>query len=375
VIEFNMDGTIITANENFLSTLGYTLEEIQGKHHRMFVEPAFGKGAEYKEFWGKLNRGEYESAEYKRLGKGGNVVWIQASYNPIQDLNGKPFKVVKYATDLTEQKNKAKALQTEISGYAAKLTDSAENLTMASTEMSAQSEQTTSQANLVSVASREVDENVQTMAAGTEELSASIDEISNSAQTAADIAREAVQLVGETNGKISKLSESSAEIGQVIKVITTIAQQTNLLALNATIEAARAGDAGKSFAVVANEVKELAKATAKATEDISSRILAIQTDTSESVLAIEKISKIISTINDTQTSIAGAVEEQASTTSDMARNVVKANEGTGSIVANIKGVAAAADHTSKGAAGVNVSAAELSSLASQLQGLVNQMDD
>ncbi|MFT7486441.1 MAG: methyl-accepting chemotaxis protein, partial [Candidatus Paceibacteria bacterium] len=104
VIEFNMDGTIITANENFLSTLGYTLEEIQGQHHRMFVEPAYGSSTEYSEFWDKLNRGEFESAEYKRFGKGGKEVWIQASYNPIQDLNGKPFKVVKYASDVTATK-------------------------------------------------------------------------------------------------------------------------------------------------------------------------------------------------------------------------------------------------------------------------------
>ena len=158
----------------------------------------------------------------------------------------------------------------------------------------------------------------------------------------------------------------------MIKVITSIAQQTNLLALNATIEAARAGEAGKSFAVVANEVKELAKATAEATKDISSKIVAIQTDTQESVSAIERISGIIGTINDTQNSIASAVEEQATTTGDMSKNVQAANDSTNSIVSNIEGVAGAAGETSKGAAGVMGAATELSSMAAELSTLVGR---
>jgi methyl-accepting chemotaxis protein len=257
-----------------------------------------------------------------------------------------------------------------IAGNATTLASASEELSSVAQEMSASSEKTSVQANVVSKASKEVNESIQTVAAGTEELTASIQEISNSAQTAADVARDAVKVAGETNTKISQLSDSSAEIGQVIKIITRIAQQTNLLALNATIEAARAGEAGKSFAVVANEVKELAKATAKATKDISSKILAIQTETQESVTAIEKISGIIGTIHDTQNSIASAVEEQATTTGDMSKNVQAANDSTMSIVSNIEGVAGAAGETSEGAAGVNTSAVELSTMAAVLETLV-----
>jgi methyl-accepting chemotaxis protein len=252
------------------------------------------------------------------------------------------------------------------------LASASEELSAVSQEMSASSEETSTQAQVVANASKEVSENVQTVAAGTEELSASIEEISKSAQTAAQIAREAVEAANQTNRTISKLGESSEEIGAVIKVITSIAQQTNLLALNATIEAARAGEAGKSFAVVANEVKELAKETANATEDISSKIVAIQGDTKESVQAIENISQIISTINDTQNSIASAVEEQAATTGDMARNVNNANTSTNAIVTNIEGVAGAADETSRGAAGVRTASSELAEMASKLEALVSR---
>jgi methyl-accepting chemotaxis protein len=260
----------------------------------------------------------------------------------------------------------------QIAANSQTLASASEELSAVSQEMSASSEETSTQAQVVANASKEVSENVQTVAAGTEELSASIEEISKSAQTAAQIAREAVEAANQTNKTISKLGESSEEIGAVIKVITSIAQQTNLLALNATIEAARAGEAGKSFAVVANEVKELAKETANATEDISSKIVAIQGDTKESVQAIENISQIISTINDTQNSIASAVEEQAATTGDMARNVNNANTSTNAIVTNIEGVAGAADETSRGAAGVRTAASELAEMASKLEELVGR---
>lgn len=366
VIEFNMDGTILNANDNFLRVLGYSLDEVKGRHHSMFVEEAYRLSPEYREFWAKLNRGEYQSAEYKRIGKGGKEAWIQASYNPILDLNGKPFKVVKFATDVTQ---KVKTTL-EVADIAQFLASAAEELTANSQQMSANAEETSAQANVVSAASEQVNKNLQTVSAGTEEMGASIREIAKNATEAAKIATSAVKMAQQTNQTVTKLGDSSTEIGQVIEVITSIAQQTNLLALNATIEAARAGEAGKGFAVVANEVKELAKETAKATEDISRKIEGIQTDTKGAVDAIASITSVINEVNSISSTIATAVEEQNATTNEMARNLGEAARGSGEIVKNISGVAEAAQSTTRGATDTQKAAAELARVATNLRDLV-----
>ncbi len=250
------------------------------------------------------------------------------------------------------------------------LASASEEMTATCRQLSHNAQDTTARSRTVSDASRVVSENVQTVAAGTEEMTASIREIARNAEGASNVANEAVKLAAQTNKTVGKLGESSAEIGQVIKVITSIAQQTNLLALNATIEAARAGEAGKGFAVVANEVKELAKETAKATEDISRRIEAIQTDTRAAVSAIEGIGTIIRQINDIQGTIASAVEEQTATTNEMARNVADASVGTSEIVEGIGGVAKGAEENSRGAEDMQSAAGELAKMASTLQSLV-----
>ncbi len=374
-IEFTNEGNVVTANENFLSTMGYRLDEIKGRHHSTFVEPSHRDSGEYKQFWRDLNEGKFQTAEFKRIGKGGKEVWLQATYNPMFDINGRVSKVVKFASNITGRKTAEASLKKTL----AAVTQNAQSLGSASEELAANSQQmvsnaeeTATQAGVVSAAAEQVSKNVQTVATGTEEMSASIKEIAKNANDAAKVAATAVKAAETTNTTISKLGESSAEIGKVIKVITSIAQQTNLLALNATIEAARAGEAGKGFAVVANEVKELAKETAKATEDISQKIEAIQADTKSAVTAITEISAVINKINDYQNTIASAVEEQTATTNEITRNVAEAAKGSKEIAQNITGVATAAKSTTAGANDTQKASAELSKMAAALQELANQ---
>ena len=259
-----------------------------------------------------------------------------------------------------------------IAENAQSLSSAAEELTGVSQQMSANAEETSAQANVVSAGSEQVNKNLQTLATGTEQMDVSIKEIAKNSNESAKVATAAVRVAATTNQTISKLGESSAEIGQVIKVITSIAQQTNLLALNATIEAARAGEAGKGFAVVANEVKELAKETAKATEDISRKIEAIQSDTKGAVEAIGTISTVINQINDISSTIATAVEEQNATTNEMSRNVAEAARGGSEINRNISGVAEAAQSTTRGAADTQRAASQLSNMAVELRKLVSR---
>ncbi|MDM8541187.1 methyl-accepting chemotaxis protein [Desulfococcaceae bacterium HSG9] len=250
------------------------------------------------------------------------------------------------------------------------LTESSGKLKEVSTGMLSNAEETSEQAAVISTTSDEVHKSFQTVATASEELNASIKEIAMNANDGSQVATDAVQMAEQTNATVAKLGESSSEIGNIIQVITGIAQQTRLLALNATIEAARAGEAGKGFAVVANEVKELAKQTAAATKDISDKIETIQSDTDGAVGAIEKIGDIINKIFDIQNTIASAVEQQTSTTNEIAQTVNSAAEGSAEMVSNIEMVANAAESAAKGAGDSQNSANELVNLASELQKLI-----
>jgi methyl-accepting chemotaxis protein len=253
---------------------------------------------------------------------------------------------------------------------AASLATATEELSAVSTQIGANSEETANQTNVVAAASEQVSQNVATVAAAVEEMTASIGEISQSASEAAVVAGQAVEIAARTNDSVTKLGDSSNEIGNVVKLITSIAEQTNLLALNATIEAARAGDAGKGFAVVANEVKDLANETAKATSEIASKVDAIQADTVASVDAIGQISEIIARISEIQTGIAGAVEEQAATTTEIGRSVAEAAKGVTEISENITSVATAAQDTAEGVGTSQGAVNELNRMATSLKELV-----
>ncbi len=284
-------------------------------------------------------------------------------------LTGSMSTMVK---NLRQMESEKEVLIENIIESAQTLASSSEELAAVSSQMNNNAEDTAKQSMIVSSASEEVSGNIETVATGTEEMAASIKEIAENSAKAAQIASSAVQTVQKTNTIISKLGDSSEEIGQVIKVINSIAEQTNLLALNATIEAARAGEAGKGFAVVANEVKDLAKETSKATEDISKKIDAIQTDTSEAVNSITDITTVINEVNDISATIASAVEEQSATTTEMRRNVMNASQGSVEISKNIASVTEAAKNTNAGATDTEASAADLTKLAGKLQNLVEQ---
>jgi methyl-accepting chemotaxis protein len=276
------------------------------------------------------------------------------------------------ATALDQAMENLRETVAALSTSAQSLAGASEELSANSTQIAAAAAETASEVEVASGAVTQISDNVRSVAAGAEQMTASIGEISTNAAEAARVAAHAVEAADAANAQIAKLGTSSAEIGDVIKVITSIAEQTNLLALNATIEAARAGEAGKGFAVVADEVKQLAQQTARATGEIGQRIEAIQGDAGGAVAAIGEIAQIISRINDFQTTIASAVEEQTATTNEMSQNVSVAAQNSEKVSTNIGGVARAASTTTTGVRDAQRAASELAHMSSELQKVVDR---
>ncbi|WP_204951807.1 methyl-accepting chemotaxis protein [Methylopila capsulata] len=331
VIRFDLDGTIIDANDNFLAATGYRSDEVVGRHHSMFMSPAARSSPSYTQFWEALRRGEYQAGEFMRVAKGGREVWLQATYNPVLDPDGRPISVVKFAADITSEvaeRARRASVQVAIDGD---LNQIGERIAI-----------TNGEAASAASAAVQSTANVQSVAAGAEELAASVSEISRQLDFALKTTIEAVDAANRASDTAGGLASSATEIGSVTELIRDIAAQTNLLALNATIEAARAGEAGRGFAVVAAEVKNLAAQTSQATDEISRNVATVQSSTSGVVDAIRAVVATIQQIHSASASIASAVEEQSAVTQDMSANMHEAARAVETVTESLNSIARSA---------------------------------
>ncbi|WP_402718342.1 methyl-accepting chemotaxis protein [Janthinobacterium rivuli] len=408
VIEFDMQGNVLEANENFLAVMDYDLSDIQGEHHRMFCEPEYASSAEYKKFWQKLNRGEFDAGRYKRLGNHGKVVWIQATYNPILDLNGKPYKVVKFAIDISDQVNLENSIQSKAANDSRKV-----NALLESVARAAQGDLTcnivpegdepidllaggiskmivdlrgvignvVSAANGFADASNAIAERATGVAVGTQALGATVEEMNASIDgltfsinsiaentSNADSLAKATQQEAEAGARavaksieaMDLINRSSEDIGEIVKVISEIANQTNMLAFNAAIEAARAGEHGLGFSVVADEVRKLAERSSQATKEISKLInesvKRVSTGSEISRQASDAFDKIVSGVAKTTLAISDiskAANEQLLTAREVSTAIQYIAEETEKSAANCDSIARSTDGLNERAGSLN----------------------
>lgn len=363
VIEFGLDGTVLDANENFLQAIGYSLAEIKGQHHRMFVDPKERGGESYRRFWEKLGQGQYDDGQYLRYGKGDRPIWIQASYNPIFDAHGKPYKIVKYATDITASRQAEDALRqavdetrsviraamnrdltqrvslqgkggdiAELCGGVNELVGSVAEIVGTVSDISAR---ITTGSTRISHDSRDLAQRTEEQASSLEETAATTEQLAASVKQSAGRAREATSLGAEANGAanrggaivsevvvaMERIEKASTSIAEIITVIDNIAFQTNLLALNAAVEAARAGDAGRGFAVVASEVRALAQRSSASANDIKKLIANSAQEVASGVKLVKDAGSALSEIVISSGSVAEALADISSASQEQANGI------------------------------------------------------
>jgi methyl-accepting chemotaxis protein len=401
VIEFKPSGEIITANENFLSTVGYSLDEVRGRHHRMFVDDVQGQSAEYAEFWDRLNRGEFVAAEFRRTGKGGKEIWLQASYNPIFDLNGEVVKVVKFATDVTgrvKAVNDIGAGLVELAGN--NLTHSIDTafdpafdklrkdfngavsrLQAAMAAIAAAARGVSGGSDEIASASDDLSRRTEQQAASLEETAAALDEITATVKRSADGAKRANQaastarsdaersgiVMGDAIAAMGEIEQSSGKITQIIGVIDEIAFQTNLLALNAGVEAARAGDAGRGFAVVAQEVRALAQRSAEAAKEIKTLIASSSEQVQRGVRLVGDTGQVLDAIVAGVGEIDTLIAEIALSSQEQATGLSQVNTAVNQMDQVTQQNAAMVEEATAAAANLKGEAMELSRLVGQFK--------